>query len=43
MEIEEITIMEIIIDPIIEISQEADGKTIGQVIEVTITRLTMMK
>ena len=41
VEIEEITIIEIIIDPIIEIDQEADGTTIGQVIEVTITRLTI--
>ena len=41
MEIEEIIIIEIIIDPIIEIDQEADGTTIGHLIEVTITRLTI--
>ena len=37
MEIEEI----IIIDPITEIDQEADGTITGQVIGVTITRLTI--
>ena len=41
MEIEEIIIIEIIIDSIIEIDQEADGTIIGQVIGVTITRLTV--
>ena len=39
--IEEITIIEIIIDQIIEIHQEADGTTIGQVIEVVITQITI--
>ena len=38
MEIEEI--IEIIIGPITEIDQEADGTTIGQVIGVTIIRIT---
>ena len=38
MEIEEI--MEIIIGPITEIDQEADGTIIGQVIGVTIIRIT---
>ena len=41
METGEIIIIEIIIDPIIETDQEADGTIIGQVIEVTITRLTI--
>ena len=40
MEIEEITLIEIIIDQIIEIDQEADGTTTGQVIEVVITPIT---
>ena len=39
MEIEEI--IEIIIGPITEIDQEADGTIIGQVIGVTITRITI--
>ena len=39
MEIEEI--IEIIIDPITEIDQEADGTIIGQVIGVTITRIAV--
>ena len=38
---EEIIIIEIITDPITEIDQEADGTIIGQVIGVTITRLTI--
>ena len=41
MEIGEIIIIETIIDPIIETNQEADGTIIGQVTEVTITRLTI--
>ena len=41
VEIEGITIIETIIDQIIEIDQEADGTTIGQVIVVTITRITI--
>ena len=41
MEIEEI--IGIIIGPIIEIDQEADGTIIGQVIGVTITRITIDK
>ena len=40
-EIEEIIIIEIIIGPITEIDQEADGTIIGQVIGVTITRITI--
>ena len=40
MEIEEITIIEIITDQIIEIDQEADGTTMGQVIGVVITHIT---
>ena len=43
MEIEEIIIIEIIIDPITEIDQETDGTITGQVIGVTITRLTIDK
>ena len=39
VEIEEI--IEIIIGPITEIDQEADGTIIGQVIGVTITRITI--
>ena len=39
MEIEEI--IEIIIGPITEIDEEADGTIIGQVIGVTIIRITM--
>ena len=38
--IEEIIIIGVTIDPIIEIDQEADGTTIGQVIEVVITHIT---
>ena len=38
--IEEIIIIGIIIDQILEIDQEADGTTIGQVIEVVITQIT---
>ena len=38
--IEEITTIEIIIDQIIEIDQEADGTTTGQVIAVVITHIT---
>ena len=38
-----ITIIEIILDQIIEIDQEADGTIIGQVIAVTITRVTIDK
>ena len=41
VEIEEIIIIETIIDPITEIDQEADGTITGQVIGVTITRLTI--
>ena len=41
MEIEEI--IEIIIGPITEIDQEADGTIIGQVIGVTIIRITIDK
>ena len=41
MEIEGIIIIETIIDPITEIDQEADGTLTGQVIGVTITRLTI--
>ena len=40
-EIGEIITIETIIDPIIETDQEADGTIIGQVIDVTITRLTI--
>ena len=40
MEIGEIIIIETITDPITETDQEADGTIIGQVIGVTITRLT---
>ena len=40
---EEIVIIESIIDPITEIDQEADGTITGQVIGVTITRLTIDK
>ena len=43
MEIGEIIIIETIIDPIIESNQEADGSFIGQVIGVTIIRLTIGK
>ena len=43
MEIEEIIIIETIIDPITEIDQEADGTITGQVIGVTITKLTIDK
>ena len=43
VEIEGIIIIEIIIGPITEIDQEADGTIIGQVIGVTITRLTIGK
>ena len=43
MEIEDIIIIETIIDPITEIDQEADGTITGQVIGVTITRLTIDK
>ena len=43
MGIEEIIIIETIIDPITEIDQEADGTITGQVIGVTITRLTIEK
>ena len=43
MEIEEIIIIEIIIDPITEIDQETDGTITGQVIGVTITRLIIDK
>ena len=39
--IEGITIIEIIIGQIIEIDQEADGTTIGQVIGVAITKTTI--
>ena len=41
VEIEEIIIIEIIIGPITEIDQEADGTITGEVIGVTITRLTI--
>ena len=41
METGEIIIIETITDPVIEIDQEADGTIIGQVIGVTITRLTI--
>ena len=41
VEIEEIIIIETIIDQITEIGQEADGTITGQVIGVTITRLTI--
>ena len=41
--IEEIIIIGVTIDPIIEIDQEADGTTIGQVIEVVITQITTDK
>ena len=41
--IEEITIIEIIIDQIIEIDQEADETTTGQVIGVVITHITTDK
>ena len=41
MEIEEIIIIETIIDQITETGQEADGTITGQVIGVTITRLTI--
>ena len=37
--IEEVITIEIIIGQIIEIDQEADGITIGQVIEVVITQI----
>ena len=40
MEIEEIIIIEIIMDQIIGIDQEADGTTTGQVIGVVITHIT---
>ena len=40
VEIEEIIIIEIIIDQIIEIDQEPDGITTGQVIGVAITHIT---
>ena len=40
MVIEEITTIEIIIDQIIEIDQEADGTTTSQVIGVVITHIT---
>ena len=41
MVIEEIIIIETIIDQITEIDQKADGTIIGQVIGVTITRITI--
>ena len=41
VEIGEIIIIETITDPIIETDQEADGTITGQVIGVTITRLTI--
>ena len=41
MVIEGITTIETIIDKIIEIDQEADGATIGQVIGATIIRITI--
>ena len=40
MAIEEIVIIGVTIDPIIEIDQEADGTTTGQVIGVVITHIT---
>ena len=40
-QIGEIIVIETITDPIIETDQEADGTIIGQVIGVTITRLTI--
>ena len=43
VEIEEIIIIETIIDQITETGQEADGTITGQVIGVTITRLTIDK
>ena len=43
MEIGEIIIIETITDPIIETDKEAGGTIIGQVIVVTITRLTIGK
>ena len=43
VEIGEIIIIETITDPITETDQEADGTIIGQVIGVTITRLTIDK
>ena len=43
MEIEEIIIIETIIDLITEIDLETDGTVTGQVIRVTITRLTIDK
>ena len=43
VEIGEIIITETTTDPITETDQEADGTTIGQVIGVTITRLTIDK
>ena len=43
MVIKGITIIETIIGPIIEIDQEADGITIGQVIGVAITKITTDK
>ena len=41
MVIEQITTVGTIIDQIIEIDQEADGTTIGQVIGVVITQITI--
>ena len=41
MGIGEITIIETITDPITETNQEADGTIMGQVTEVTITRLAI--
>ena len=41
--IEEIITIEIIIGQIIKIDQEADGITIGQVIEVVITQIIIDK
>ena len=41
MEIEEFIVIEIITGQIIEIDQEADGITTGQVIEVVITQITI--
>ena len=43
VETEEVIIIEIIIGPITEIDQEADGTIIGQVVGVTVTRLTIGK
>ena len=43
MVIEEITTIGTIINQITEIDQEADGKTIGQVIGVVITQVTIDK